>query len=333
MSELAARLPRRRRAGDPARRGACARVPRCAAPRSSGSCSAPPSWCSRVRGVARREPRPADASRSCRGHATVVVLDQSKSIYAAAYKRIARRSSGSSRGRPDGLVAFSDTAYEMLPPGARGTDLKPMLRFYAPTKTGQTSTRRRASGRARGTTSFSRGTKISSGLNLALVDVPPRPRQGRVILLVSDLQTAADDQPALAQALHKIQQDRGVAEGAAALPAQDRPPVLRVVRAAPGLPEAIADQGGPDQRGPAPASSGARRGRCSSWPASSCSLWRQTSSCARASASRRRWRRRGDPANRFSGRARRRGAPLSGRSRLPRPGRARCARVGDAHRG
>src|SRR3954454_3425747 len=68
---------------------------------------------------------------------TVLVLDQSKSVYISAYKRISavlRRIAAAHV--PIGLVAFSDSAYEMIPPGTRGSELRPLLRFYTPGRGG-----------------------------------------------------------------------------------------------------------------------------------------------------------------------------------------------------
>ncbi len=139
------------------------------------------------------------------------MVDQSKSIYAGSYTRIAsafRRLVAADV--PMGLVAFSDTAYEMLPPEARSTDLKPMLRFYVPTKTGQNVDPETSFPASPWDNVFSAGTKISSGLNMALAMLRRDHVDHGVILLASDLQTAAEDQPALAQALSQIQRDKHV---------------------------------------------------------------------------------------------------------------------------
>src|SRR5919197_4108573 len=68
---------------------------------------------------------------------TIVVLDQSRSVYLADYKAIAAILTRVVQGDPSvGLVAISNTAYEMLPPGSHGSDLKELLRFYRPTAGG-----------------------------------------------------------------------------------------------------------------------------------------------------------------------------------------------------
>jgi hypothetical protein len=143
---------------------------------------------------------------------TVVVLDQSKSIYAAAYKRIAetlRRLIAADV--PVGLVAFSDTAYEMLPPGARGSELKPLLRFYVPTRSGANIDPDTSFLASPWDNVFSAGTKISTGLDLAVSILHRDHVRKGTILLLSDLETAGEDQPALAQALITIRRDPGVA--------------------------------------------------------------------------------------------------------------------------
>ena len=139
---------------------------------------------------------------------TIVVVDQSKSIYAGAYLRIAsafRRLVAADV--PMGLVAFSDTAYEMLPPEARSSDLKPLLRFYVPTKTGENVDPETSFPASPWDSVFSAGTKISSGLDLALSMLRRDHVKHGVILLASDLQTAAEDQTSLAQTLNEIRHD------------------------------------------------------------------------------------------------------------------------------
>src|SRR5204862_4489249 len=63
-----------------------------------------------------------------------------------------------------GLVAFSDIAYELLPPGSPSAELKPLLRYFAPVRPrpGADSFPPNP-----WSSSFSGGTQISSGLTLA----------------------------------------------------------------------------------------------------------------------------------------------------------------------
>jgi hypothetical protein len=143
---------------------------------------------------------------------TVVVVDQSKSVYISSYRRIAAVLRKLVQADvPIGLVAFSDTAYEMMPPGARGSELKPLLRFYAPSRA---VTNNVDPSTLFATTPwqnvFSGGTKISSGLDLARSMLHRDHVRNGTILLLSDLETAGEDQPNLAQSLIRTEHDADV---------------------------------------------------------------------------------------------------------------------------
>jgi hypothetical protein len=94
-----------------------------------------------------------------------------------------------------GLVAFSDIAYELLPPGSPSAELRPLLRYFA------------ASAPRPGpdpypanpwSSNFSGGTQISSGLAVAHAALTRAGEPKGPILLVSDLDTAPDDVPRVA---------------------------------------------------------------------------------------------------------------------------------------
>jgi hypothetical protein len=142
---------------------------------------------------------------------TVVVIDQSKSVYISSYRRIAqmlRRLVNSNV--PVGLVAFSDTAYEMMPPGAQGSELAPLLRFYTPGHGGSNVNPETQYAANPWQDVFSGGTKISSGLVLAQSMLHRDHIRNGTILLASDLGTAGEDEPDLAQALIRIEHDASV---------------------------------------------------------------------------------------------------------------------------
>lgn len=121
----------------------------------------------------------------------VIVLDVSASISSDTYARIAAtldrliRSNGAY-----GLVLFSDTAYQALPPNTPARELGRFARFFdlAP---------RSAPGalpeapRSPFADSFSAGTRISTGLSLALDVIRSSRLVQPAVLLVSDL----DDDP------------------------------------------------------------------------------------------------------------------------------------------
>jgi hypothetical protein len=121
----------------------------------------------------------------------IVVLDLSASISEDTYARIGATLAdlASSKGRY-GLVVFSGTAYQALPPGTPAAELKPLVRYFTlpPQKTpGFIPTFPTNPW----TAAFSAGTRISSGLELAhtlALNGLSRP----AVVLVSDL----DDDPA-----------------------------------------------------------------------------------------------------------------------------------------
>jgi hypothetical protein len=100
-----------------------------------------------------------------------------------------------------GLVAFSDIAYELLPPGSPSVELQPLLRYFA-------AVRPRPGPDPYPpnpwTTSFSGGTQISSGLAVAHAALVRAGQPKGPILLVSDLDTAPDDVPRVALAFNQF---------------------------------------------------------------------------------------------------------------------------------
>src|SRR6266511_6323559 len=94
-----------------------------------------------------------------------------------------------------GLVAFSDIAYELLPPGSPSAELKPLLRYFgeSPPRTGSDPFPPNP-----WSSNFSGGTQISSGLAVAHAALTRAGEPKGPILLVSDLDTAPDDVPRVA---------------------------------------------------------------------------------------------------------------------------------------
>ena|SRR5919197_1355483 len=134
---------------------------------------------------------------------TIVVLDQSKSIYIGAYRRIASLLKVLvDADAPVGLVAFSDTAYEMMPPGTHGSELAPMLRFYTKGRPGESDLDPLTLFPATPWGDvFSGGTKISAGIDLARAVAHRDHVRHATIVLASDLETAGEDEPKLALSL------------------------------------------------------------------------------------------------------------------------------------
>jgi hypothetical protein len=137
---------------------------------------------------------------------TVLVLDESKSVYLSGYREIAGLLDAFAKAdAPVGLIMFSDTAYELLPPGSHGSELRPLIRYYVPTKGGEKSL---PSGpqfiRTPWDISFSAGTKISGALQLGERVLDREHVQHGTLLLISDLDTADKDLPAFAKTLTQL---------------------------------------------------------------------------------------------------------------------------------
>jgi hypothetical protein len=135
-----------------------------------------------------RGPR-AQAAVVPAGTGTVVVLDVSWST-SSSYGEIARmvRELASS-GRRLGLVVFSDFAYEMFPAGTPAVEFRPLIRFFA-----RTNGKQPASPWA---SSFSGGTRIAVGLEVARGILRRERVSHGSVILVSDLDDAPDDRPQL----------------------------------------------------------------------------------------------------------------------------------------
>jgi hypothetical protein len=121
----------------------------------------------------------------------IVVLDLSASISSDTFNRIGQTLSelSATNGRY-GLVAFSDVAYQALPPGTPSSALAPFARYFqVPDQT--------SPGLAPAfptnpwTNSFSAGTRISAGLGLALKILRSQRLSHPGVILISDL----DDDP------------------------------------------------------------------------------------------------------------------------------------------
>jgi hypothetical protein len=128
-----------------------------------------------------------------RGASGIVVVDVSASISSDTYARIAatldrlRRGGGSA-----GLVLFSDTAYQALPPGTPVRELGAFERFFQVPSATQPGVLPQPP-RSPWTDTFSAGTRISAGLSLALNVLRGERLHRPLVLLVSDLDDDAGD--------------------------------------------------------------------------------------------------------------------------------------------
>ena len=129
----------------------------------------------------------------------VVVLDLSLSITDTDYdaiRRTLRRLIAEEASI--GLVVFSDVPYELLPPGTPAQELKPFLRLLVAPRLGPVQNP--------WTQTFRAGTRISVALDLAKSILERDEIASGSILLVSDLETAPEDVPALARTVAGIDQ-------------------------------------------------------------------------------------------------------------------------------
>jgi hypothetical protein len=126
----------------------------------------------------------------------VVALDMSASISGPTYARVATTLRGIVNANESiGLVMFSDTAYELLPPNSPPTALQQFIPFFTPI-------------RYYGTTpifsqtpwdTFMGGTQIALGLDMARIALRRAHITCGAILLVSDLDDSNSDQGRLEQ--------------------------------------------------------------------------------------------------------------------------------------
>jgi hypothetical protein len=128
----------------------------------------------------------------------MLVLDVSRSIKPEADKTIVKVFDQliASRSRI-GLVVFSDIAYEMFPPGSPTRELGSLVRLFTPPahpKPGLDPTTPTP-----WSSNFSGGTQISAGRNVAHQALVREGEPKGPLLLVSDLDTAPDDVPRVAQ--------------------------------------------------------------------------------------------------------------------------------------
>jgi len=155
------------------------------------------------------------------GSGGIVVLDLSTSVDAQKSQRVMRvlQSLSETEGRI-GLVVFSDSAYEMLPPDTRSEELRPLLRFFdqGPVGFGRP---RGFGGRGGGAApnparpreespwslSFRGGTRISTGLAAAREVIAREGDRSLSVLLLSDLDDSGFDTAPLTEELTTYERD------------------------------------------------------------------------------------------------------------------------------
>jgi hypothetical protein len=151
----------------------------------------------------------------------VLVLDMSASVGSPGRLAVGPLEYLSRTGQEFGLVLFSDSAYEAMPPGSSSNELQPYIKMFKPpaqpclalpgqpcppgtrrmTAAEKRSARRAASRPTPWSKTFRAGTQISTGLHLArkVLEREGMTKQG--VLLVSDLDDSLSDLPVLTREL------------------------------------------------------------------------------------------------------------------------------------
>jgi len=128
-----------------------------------------------------------------RSSTAIVVVDVSASISSDTYARIATTLDRLRRGGGKvGLVLFSDTAYQALPPGTPAKELASFERFFVVKPQTQPGLQPQPP-HSPWTDTFSAGTRISTGLELALDVIREEQIPHPQVLLISDLDDDTTD--------------------------------------------------------------------------------------------------------------------------------------------
>jgi len=134
------------------------------------------------------------------GTTGLLVLDLSASVYEDAFGQTIRKLARS--GERTGLIAFSDAAYELLPPGTPARELLPLLRFFRPEATSAS-----AELPVDPWKDFRAGTRISQGLRVAHETLRREGTSNGSIVLVSDLEILPDEVVRLSEVAAELRQD------------------------------------------------------------------------------------------------------------------------------
>lgn len=134
------------------------------------------------------------------GTTGMLVLDLSASVYEDAFGQTIRKLARA--GERTGVIAFSDAAYELLPPGTPARELLPLLRFFRP-ETANTDGELPVDPWR----DFRAGTRISEGLRVAHEAFRREGTTNGSVVLVSDLEILPDEVVRLSEAAAALRQD------------------------------------------------------------------------------------------------------------------------------
>ena len=134
------------------------------------------------------------------GTTGMLVLDLSASVYEDAFGQTIRKLARS--GERTGVIAFSDAAYELLPPGTPARELLPLLRFFRPEAASTSGELPNDPWK-----DFRAGTRISQGLRVAHETLQREGANNGSIVLVSDLEILPDEVVRLSDVAAELRQD------------------------------------------------------------------------------------------------------------------------------
>lgn len=132
------------------------------------------------------------------GKAGMLVLDLSASVYEGAFGQTIEKLANDDERV--GVVAFSDAAYELVPPGTPAKELLPLLRYFGVTSAGGIPSHNPWE-------QFRAGTRISEGLRVAEDVLLREGIANGSIVLVSDLEILPDEINRLAGIVARLRQE------------------------------------------------------------------------------------------------------------------------------
>jgi hypothetical protein len=131
------------------------------------------------------------------GSSGIIVLDLSASVFEGGFEATVRKLVRTDERA--GLVVFSDTGYELLPPGSPGREFEPLLRFFRSTTTGFLP--------PNPWDRFRAGTRISEGLKAARDSLLRVGQTSGTLVLLSDLEILPDEVQRLVTVLAQLRQE------------------------------------------------------------------------------------------------------------------------------
>jgi hypothetical protein len=155
-----------------------------------------------------RDPHVRETRFLPKGTNGIVVLDLSASISTETYSRIGATLTDlvATRGRY-GLVIFSDVAYEAFPPGTPAEALRPLIRYFKLPPQTQPGVQPNFPVNP-WLQSFSGGTRITTGLEMARAILLDERESNPAVLLISDLDNDLGDSVRLGNLLNTYEEDK-----------------------------------------------------------------------------------------------------------------------------